>query len=65
MQTLISKLGLAVALAVSRGLPTAAARIRYQLMSCGICGGRSGIGTDILLVVQFPLPLIPPTTPHS
>jgi hypothetical protein len=36
--------GRAIAQAVSRWLPTAAARIRSQVKSCGICGGQSGIG---------------------
>jgi hypothetical protein len=32
----------AIAEAVSRWLPTAAARVRAQVRSCGICGGQSG-----------------------
>jgi hypothetical protein len=31
-------LGRAIAQAVSRRLPTAAARVRVQVRSCGICG---------------------------
>jgi hypothetical protein len=55
-----------IAQAVSRLLPTAAARVRARVRSCGICGGPSGIGADILLVLRFPLPvLIPSTAPHS
>jgi hypothetical protein len=47
-------------------LPTAAARVRSQVRSCGICGGQSGTEAGFLLVLRFPLPiLIPPTTPHS
>jgi hypothetical protein len=35
-------------------------------MSCGICGGQSGTGADVLRVLRFPLPiLIPPSAPHS
>jgi hypothetical protein len=57
-------LGCAIAQAVSRWLPTAAARVRSQIRSCGICGGQSGTGAGFLLVLRFPLPiLIPPTAP--
>jgi hypothetical protein len=52
--------------AVSRWLPTAAARVRAQFRSCVICGRQSGTGTGFLQVLRFPLPiLIPPTTSHS
>jgi hypothetical protein len=58
--------GRAIAQAVSRRLPTAAARVRAQARSCGICGGQSGTRASFLRVLLFPLPiLIPPTTPHS
>jgi hypothetical protein len=44
----------------------AAARVRAQVMSSGICDGQSGTGASILRVLIFPLPnLIPPTAPHS
>jgi hypothetical protein len=52
----------AVAQAVSRRLPTAAARVR----SCGSCGGQSGTGAGFLRVLRFPLTiLILPTAPQS
>jgi hypothetical protein len=58
--------GRAIAQAVSRWLPTAAARVRSQVRSCGICGGQRGTGAGFLRVLQFPLTiLIPPTAPHS
>jgi hypothetical protein len=56
----------AIAQAVSRRLPIAAARLPPHITSCGICGGQSGIGKDFPRVLRFPLPiLIPPTAPHS
>jgi hypothetical protein len=56
----------AIAKAVSRRLPIAAARVRSPVRSCGMCGGQSGTGAGFLQVLRFPLPiLIPPTTPHS
>jgi hypothetical protein len=59
-------LGRAVAQAVSRRLPTAAARVRAQVRSCGACSGQSDTGEGFLRVLRFPLPiLIPPTAPHS
>jgi hypothetical protein len=59
-------LGRAIAQTVSRWFPTAAARVRSQVKSCGICGGQSGAGAVFLRVLLFPLPvLIPPTAPHS
>jgi hypothetical protein len=58
--------GRALAQAVSRRLPTAAARARAQVRSCGICGGQSGSAAAFLLVLRFPVPiLIPPDAPHS
>jgi hypothetical protein len=36
-------LGRAITQAVSSLLPTAAARVRAQVKSCGICGGQSGV----------------------
>jgi hypothetical protein len=60
------KTGRAIAQAVSRWLPTAAARVRDQDRSCGMCGGLSGTGAGFLRVLRFPLSvLIPPTAPRS
>jgi hypothetical protein len=56
--------GRAVALAVSRWLPTAAARVRVRA-ACGVCGGQSGTGAGFLRVLRFPLPIIPPISPSS
>jgi hypothetical protein len=59
-------IGRAIAQVVSCQLPTAAAPVRAQVRSCGICGGQSGIGAVFLRVLRFPLPiLIPLTAPHS
>jgi hypothetical protein len=46
--------GHAIAQAVSRRLPTAAARDRSQVTSCGICGGQSGTGAGFLRVFGYP-----------
>jgi hypothetical protein len=54
----------AVAQAVSRRLPTAAAWVRVRA-ACGVCGGQSGIGAGFLRVLRFPLPIIPPISPSS
>jgi hypothetical protein len=54
--------GRAIAEAVSRWLPTEAARV----WSCEICGGQSGAGAGCLRVLQFALPIfIPPVAPQS
>jgi hypothetical protein len=59
-------LGRAITQAVSRRLPTAAARVRARVRSCGICGGQSGTGAGFLRVFRFPLPIfIPPISPQS
>jgi hypothetical protein len=56
----------AIAQAVSSWLPTAAARVRVRVWSCGICGGQSDAGADFLRVLRFPLPIfIPPNAPKS
>jgi hypothetical protein len=44
--------GRAIAQAVSRWLPTAAARVRAWVWSSGICGGQSGAGAGFLLVTS-------------
>jgi hypothetical protein len=60
------KLGRAIAQAVSRWLPTAAARVRARVRSCGICGGLTGTGAGFLRVLRFTLPIrIPPIVPQS
>jgi hypothetical protein len=57
-------LGRAIAQAVSHWLPTAAAWVRSQVRSCGICGGQSGTEAGFLRVLRFPLPILtPPTVP--
>jgi hypothetical protein len=59
-------LGRAIAQAVGRQLPTAAAQVLAQVRSCGIYGGQSGTRSGFLRVLRFPLPvLIPPTAAHS
>jgi ribosomal protein S14 len=45
--------GRAVAQAVSRWLPTAAARVRVRA-ACEVCGGQSGIGAGFLRVLRVP-----------
>jgi hypothetical protein len=44
----------AVAQSVSRLLPTAAARFRALVRSCGICDGQSSPGAGFLRVLRFP-----------
>jgi hypothetical protein len=58
--------GRAIAQAVSRWLPTAAARVRARVWSCGFCAGQSGAGAGFLRVLRFLLPIfIPPFAPQS
>jgi hypothetical protein len=58
--------GHAIAQAASRWFPTAAARVRAWVWSCGIWGGQSGAGAGFLRVLRFPLPIfIPPIAPQS
>jgi hypothetical protein len=40
-----SKIGRAIAQAVSRWFPTAAAWVQTRIQSCEICGGQSGAGS--------------------
>jgi hypothetical protein len=55
-------IGRAVSQFVCRWLPTAAARVRSQVKSCGICDGQSGTGVGFVRLLRIPLPsLIPPT----
>jgi hypothetical protein len=62
---LTASLGRAIAEAVSRWLPTAAARVQSRVWSSGICGGQSGVMAGFLRVLWFPLPFIPPISPSS
>jgi hypothetical protein len=56
----------AIAQAVSRRFPTAAARALTRVSICGICGEQSWAGAAFLRVLRFPLPIfIPPITPQS
>jgi hypothetical protein len=57
-------IGRAVAQAVSRWLPSAAARVRVRA-ACGVCCGQSGTGAGFLRVLRFPLTIIPPISPSS
>jgi hypothetical protein len=57
--------GRAIAEAVSRWLPTAAARVQSRVWSSGICVGQSGVGAGFLRVLRFPLPFISPNSPFS
>jgi hypothetical protein len=50
----------AMAHAVSRWLPTAAAWVRAQVWSCGICGGQSGTRAGFLRVLRFLPPIFIP-----
>jgi hypothetical protein len=49
--------GRALAQAVSRQLPTAAACVRSQVRSCGTCGGQSGTGAGYIRALPFHLPI--------
>jgi hypothetical protein len=62
--TLYQNSGRAVGQAVSRQLPSAAARVPVRA-ACGLCGGQSGIRVGFLRVLRFPLLIIPPISPLS
>jgi hypothetical protein len=48
------------------GFPLRRPGFRGRVRSCGICGGKSGIGAGFLRVLRFPLPIrIPPIAPQS
>jgi hypothetical protein len=49
--------GHAITQAVCHWLPTTAACVLTQVRSCRICDGQSGIGADLLQVLNFPLPI--------
>jgi hypothetical protein len=55
--------GRAVVQAVSRWLPTTAARVLVRA-ACGVCGGQSGTGANFLRVPPFSLSIIPPIFLH-
>jgi hypothetical protein len=58
--------GRAIAQAVSRWLPTAAAPVRSRVWSSEICGGQSCAGAGFLRVLRCPLPIfILPIAPQS
>jgi hypothetical protein len=58
--------GRAIVQAVSRWLPTAAARVGVRVQSCRICSGQSGTRAGFLRVFRFPLPIfIPLIFPQS
>jgi hypothetical protein len=66
VQQLTSWCARAIAQAVSRWLPTAAARVRALVSPCGICGGQRGAGAGFLRILRFPLPIfIPLIAPQS
>jgi hypothetical protein len=50
---LVGNIGRAVAQAVSRWLPIAAARVRVRA-AFGVCGGQSGTGSGFLRVFRLP-----------
>jgi hypothetical protein len=53
--------GRTIAQAVSRCIPTTAARVQSRVWSSGICGGQSGAGAGFLRVLQFPPPIFFPS----
>jgi hypothetical protein len=58
--------GRAIVHGVSRRFPTAAARVRARVRSCGFCGEQSDTAAGFLRVFRFPLPIhIPPIATQS
>jgi hypothetical protein len=58
--------GRAISQAVSRWLPTAAARVHSRVSSSGICGEQSGAGVGCFRVLRFLQPIfIPSKSPSS
>jgi hypothetical protein len=55
----------AIAQALSRCPPTAAARVRARIRSSGTCGGQISAGAGFLQVFRFPLPIFLLTTSPS
>jgi hypothetical protein len=55
-----------MAQAVRNRLHNAEARVRSQVKSCGICGGKCNHWEGVLRVLRFPLPIfITPSAPNS
>jgi hypothetical protein len=66
VQVLDRTAGCAVAQAVSRWLPTAAACVRGRSGHMGFVVDKAGSGAGFLRVLRFPLPIIiPPISPSS
>jgi hypothetical protein len=65
--TYLLRAGRAIAEALGRWFPTAAARVSRSGLASKIYGGQSGAGAGFLRVLRFPLPksFIPPTSPSS
>jgi hypothetical protein len=59
-------LGCAIAQSVIRRFLTAAARVRAEVRSCGICGGQNVTRAGFHRLLWFPLQIIiPPAAPHT
>jgi hypothetical protein len=52
-------------LAVGFWLPTLALRVPTRVRPCGIFGGQIYTAAGYVRMLQFTLPIIPPTAPHS
>jgi hypothetical protein len=57
--------GRVIAQALGRRLPIAPARVRSQVGSCGIRGGKSGSGVGFFRVLRFPVPVLIPRMLHT